>query len=86
VRLVPALRPRLARPSHDAGEGAVDERAVDGVAAVGGEPLRALLDGLGRFLIVARRERIRVLGEPAQPQRAIGACIGRREPPDRDLR
>ena len=53
VRLVPALRPRLARPAHDAGKGAVDERAVDGVAAVGREPLRALFNGLGRFLIVA---------------------------------
>jgi hypothetical protein len=85
-RLVPVLRTQLARPAHDAGEGAVDECAIDGVAAVGGETLCAVLEGLDRFLIVARRERVRVLGESAQAQRPIQGGVARREPSNRDLR
>ena len=61
-RLVPVLRPRLAREPDDAGERAADERAEDRSRGLSGAR-RALgrRERLRRFLVVARREGIRML-------------------------
>jgi hypothetical protein len=83
---VAALLARLAREADDAGERAAHERAEDRVRAVRREPRRRALDGRRGLGSVARRERVGVLGEPAQAQRAVGGCVGRNEAPDRNPR
>jgi len=48
--------------------------------------VRALRKGLGGFLVMARRERIGMLGETAQPERTVDRGVGRLEAADRDFR
>jgi len=83
---VPPFCAWLARAADDARECTVDEGSVNDVAAVGGEPARALRKGLHCFFLVARREGIGIFGETAQPQRAIRRGVGSYEAADLDFR
>jgi len=83
---VPVLRPLLARDADHAGERAIDEGAVDDIGAVRRESRFGDRQRLGGFGVDARRERVRVLAQTAQAQRAIGGRIGRREAPQLQVR
>ena len=85
-RLVAVLRPRLAAEAHHAGERPRHERAEDLVRAVGRDALGGRRQRLAALLLVARRERIGMLLQAAQPQLPIGGRVVGREPADRDVR
>jgi hypothetical protein len=54
--------------------------------AVGGEADGGRRDRLGRLLLEARRERVRVVAQAGEPQFAIGGRIVGSEPADPQVR
>jgi hypothetical protein len=79
---VPILRALLAREARDPGKRVVDERAVDDIGAVGRDPGFEGGQRLRGFGVRARRERVGIFRESAQPQRAIDRSVGGNEAPD----
>jgi hypothetical protein len=82
---VPVLRARLARKPNDARELATHERAEHDVGAVRRDPRFGRRQRARRLVLGAGGERVGILGETAQAQRAIGRRVGGRKAPDQQL-
>jgi hypothetical protein len=83
---VPVLHPPLAREAGQRDQSIAGVRAVDRLIAVGRKTRRRRGDRLAAFLRLARRERVGMFGERAQPQLAVGGGVAGVQPPYAEVR